>query len=137
MVLLPIIFLFPLGALLFIARRVNGADKIRGAAAEGRPDTTRFRADTSDWLRGDTVVARFDTTISRDSTSRARLRELIARGSAKSFYHMAAADSSVHRPAIGRDRYRFFCRQVFAGERRSHGAQISLSTGPQRPCQQD
>lgn len=97
-------------------QRVREMHAIRGAAAEGRPDTTRFRADTSDWLRGDTVVARFDTTVSRDSTSRARLRELIARGSAKSFYHMPAADSSVHRPAInyvtGREITVFFEQRV-------------------------
>jgi hypothetical protein len=81
-------------------QRIREMHAIRGAMAEGRPDTARFRADTSDWLRGDTVVARFDTPVSRDSASRARLRELVARGSAKSYYHMPPADSSVHRPAI-------------------------------------
>lgn len=81
-------------------QRIREMHAVRGATAEGRPDTTRFRADTTDWLRGDTVVAHFDTTATRDSVSRARLRQLIARGSAKSFYHMAPADSSVRKAAI-------------------------------------
>lgn len=81
-------------------QRIREMRAVRGAAAEGRPDSTRFRADTTDWLRGDTVVARFDTIAGRDTTSKARLRQLIARGSAKSFYHMAPADSAVRRPAI-------------------------------------
>ena len=97
-------------------QRIREMHAIRGASAEGRPDTTRFRADTTDWLRGDTVVARFDTTVSRDSSSRARLRELVARGTAKSYYHMAPADTAVHRPAInyvtGREITVFFEQKV-------------------------
>jgi lipopolysaccharide export system protein LptA len=81
-------------------QRIRELYAVRGAAADGRPDTTRFRADTVDWLRGDTVIARFDTTLARDSASRARLRELEAHGSAKSFHHMAPADSSMREPAI-------------------------------------
>lgn len=81
-------------------QRIRELFAVRGAAAEGRPDTTRFRADTVDWLRGDTVIARFDTTTSKDSASRARVRELEAHGRAKSFHHMAPADSSVRRAAI-------------------------------------
>ena len=81
-------------------QRVREMRAIRGAAAEGRPDTIRFRADTTDWMRGDTVVARFDTTVARDSASKARLRELVARGNARSYYHLAAADTAVRRPAI-------------------------------------
>lgn len=81
-------------------QRIRELFAVRGAAADGRPDTTRFRADTVDWLRGDTVIARFDTTVSRDSASRARLRELEAHGNARSFHHMAPADSSMREPAI-------------------------------------
>lgn len=99
-------------------QRIREMHAIRGAAAEGRPDTLRFRADTTDWMRGDTVVARFDTTATRDSVSRARLKELIARGNARSFYHMAPADSAVHRPAInyvtGREITVFFETQKVA-----------------------
>ena len=81
-------------------QRIREMYAVRGAAADGRPDTTRFRADTVDWLRGDTVIARFDTTVSVDSASRARLRELEAHGRAKSYHHMPPADSSIRVPAI-------------------------------------
>jgi lipopolysaccharide export system protein LptA len=77
-------------------QRVREIDAVRGAAAHGRPDSTRFRADTVDWMRGDTIIARFDTTIV-DTT---RLKELHAIGNARSYYHLAPADTSLDRPAI-------------------------------------
>lgn len=81
-------------------QRVHEMHAVRKALAEGRPDTTRFRPDTLDWLRGDTIVARFDTTTTRDTTRAARLRELVALGSAKSYHHLAPADSAIRLPAI-------------------------------------
>ena len=81
-------------------QRVREMRAIRGAVAEGKPDSVRFRADTVDWLRGDTIIARFDTTTQGDTTRAARIRELIALGSAKSYYHLAPADSTMRRPAI-------------------------------------
>ena len=78
------------------AQRVREIYAVRGAAAHGQPDSTRFRADTVDWMRGDTIIARFDST-AVDTT---RLRELHAIGNARSYYHLAPADSSLNRPAI-------------------------------------
>ena len=80
-------------------QRLREMHAVRGAAAEGRPDSTRFKADTVDWMRGDTIVARFDSVPPRDS-ARTRLRELVAMGKARSFYHMAPADSAVKQAAI-------------------------------------
>jgi lipopolysaccharide export system protein LptA len=82
------------------AQRVREMRAIRGAVAEGKPDSVRFQADTVDWLRGDTIIARFDTTAVGDTTRAARIRELIALGSAKSYYHLAPADTTMRRPAI-------------------------------------
>jgi len=84
-------------------QRLREMRALRGASAEGKPDSVRFRADTLDWMRGDTIIARFDTAaaVARDTTTRAtRLRELVARGSAKSYYHLAPADTSLRLPAI-------------------------------------
>jgi hypothetical protein len=78
------------------AQRVREIYAVRGAAAHGEPDSTRFRADTVDWLRGDTIIASFDSTVI-DTT---RLRELHAIGNARSYYHLAPADTSLDRPAI-------------------------------------
>jgi hypothetical protein len=82
------------------AQRLREMHAVRNALAQGRPDTTRFRADTTDWLRGDTIVARFDTSATRDTTQSVRLRELVAVGNARSYHHMAAADSTIRIPAI-------------------------------------
>jgi lipopolysaccharide export system protein LptA len=81
-------------------QRLHEMHALRQASAEGRPDTTRFRADTVDWLRGDTIIARFDTAATRDSTRAVRLRQLVAIGNARSYHHMAAADSAIRIPAI-------------------------------------
>ena len=84
------------------AQRIREMHAVRNASAEGKPDTTRFRADTVDWMRGDTIVARFDTTppktASKDTT--AQLRQLVALGNAKSFYHLAPSDTTLRKPAI-------------------------------------
>lgn len=101
-------------------QRVHEVFAVRSAAAHGRPDSTRFRADTVDWMRGDTIIARFDTASAdtataardsappprdtlaapRDTTESPRLRELHAMGNARSYYHLAPADTSLDRPAI-------------------------------------
>lgn len=81
-------------------QRLREMHAVRGAVAEGRPDSIRFRADTLDWLRGDTIVARFDTVTARDSAQGASLRELQALGRARSYYHLPPADSALRRPAI-------------------------------------
>jgi lipopolysaccharide export system protein LptA len=81
------------------AQRMREVFAVRGAAAYGRPDSTRFRADTSDWLRGDTIIARFDS-VPGDTTRATRLRELHSRGGARAYYHLAPADTSLRRPAI-------------------------------------
>lgn len=80
-------------------QRVREMHAVRGAVAEGRPDSARFRADTLDWLRGDTIVARFESATVGDSAT-TRLRELQALGTARSFYHLPAADTAIRRPAI-------------------------------------
>ena len=80
-------------------QRLREMHAVRAAAAEGKPDTTRFRTDSLDWMRGDTIIARFDS-MPKGDTARTRLRELVAEGQAKSFYHMPPADTSVKRPAI-------------------------------------
>lgn len=82
-------------------QRMREVFAVRNAAAHGRPDSTRFRADTVDWLRGDTVIARFDSLPPADTTRRAaRLEQLQALGTAKAYYHLAPADTALKRPAI-------------------------------------
>jgi hypothetical protein len=85
-------------------QRIRLVRALRGALAEGRPDTTRFRLeskDEKDWLRGDTIIALFDSTKVADTTkSNPDVERLIARGNATSLYHLAPNDTSQKRPAI-------------------------------------
>lgn len=80
-------------------QRIREMHALRNALAEGSPDTLRFRADTTDWLNGDTVIARFDTVAAADSAN-PKLRELVARGGARAYYHLNPADSAATRAAI-------------------------------------
>lgn len=78
---------------------------LRSAFAQGKPDTTRFkidRPDTTDWLRGDTIVAHFDTAARspRDTSKAPRIRQLVALGHASSLYHVAPSDTSVRRASL-------------------------------------
>jgi lipopolysaccharide export system protein LptA len=82
------------------AQKIREMHAVRTAVAEGKPDTIRFKADTVDWMRGDTIVARFDTVIARDTTRGAKLRELLAVGNARSYYHLPPSDSTIRKPAI-------------------------------------
>ncbi|HZI41980.1 MAG TPA: hypothetical protein VFD67_09765, partial [Gemmatimonadaceae bacterium] len=81
------------------AQRVREVHALRKAFAEGRPDST-LKADTTNWLRGDTIVAYFDTLPPADTTKGPAIRKLISKDSAEAYYHLAPQDTSLHRPAI-------------------------------------
>ena len=70
------------------------------AYAETRPDTTRLISEERDWIRGDTLVARFDTAATRDTTSGSRPRELVANGNASSFYQVPSSRGKAEKPGI-------------------------------------
>lgn len=81
-------------------QRVREVHAVRKAFAEGRPDSTKFRADTTDWLRGDTIFAYFDSIPPPDTTKGPAIRKLISSDSAEAYYHVAPSDTSLHRFAI-------------------------------------
>jgi hypothetical protein len=84
-------------------QRIQLVRALRGALAEGKPDTTHFKVvapDTMDWLRGDTIVAQFDSVAKGDTTKNPAIRRLVATGHASSLYHLAPSDTSERRPAI-------------------------------------
>jgi hypothetical protein len=78
---------------------------LRNAFAQGRPDTTKFKVtppDTTDWLRGDTIVAHFDTSARspKDTSKAPRIQQLVAIGNASSLYHLAPSDSGERRMSL-------------------------------------
>lgn len=83
-------------------QRVREMHAVRGASAEGTPDTVKFHTKEKDRLTGDTIVARFDTVPARDTSSKPRIRELVAIGHATSLQHLPPRDTSacVRVPAI-------------------------------------
>jgi hypothetical protein len=73
---------------------------VRGASAEGLPDTTKIRTTERDRLTGDTIVAHFDSLPQRDSASKPQIQRLVALSHATSLQHLPPRDTSVKVPAI-------------------------------------
>jgi len=84
-------------------QRIQLVRALRMAFADSKPDTLKFHvepADSIDWLRGDTIVAHFDTVAAKDTSKTPNIKSLVASGNAKSLYHLAPSDTSLRLPAI-------------------------------------
>lgn len=82
-------------------QRVQAMHALGNAHAEASPDSTRFITAEKDWLRGDTIVALFDTVrASPSDSSQSEIRELIAFVGARSYQHMPPRDTTLRCPAI-------------------------------------
>ena len=81
-------------------QKIREVRALRKAFAQSQPDSTRIRTTERDWLRGDTVVARFDSVPATDTSRRPRVREVVARGTASSFYHIPAQNGDRTKPGI-------------------------------------
>src|SRR5262249_4537331 len=58
-------------------QRVQLVRALNRAFAQGKPDTTRFiieKPDTTDWLKGDTIVAQFDSLTQQDTTKNPQIK---------------------------------------------------------------
>lgn len=82
-------------------QRIRQVFAIRHALAQGEPDSTKIRTKERDWLRGDTIIASFDSVFAAgDTASKPQLVQLVARGGAQSFYHIAVGGAPIDKPAI-------------------------------------
>jgi lipopolysaccharide export system protein LptA len=81
-------------------QRVREMHAIRGAVAEGTPDTTKYKTKDKDRLAGDTIIAHFDSIPARDTSSKPRIRQLLAIAHASSYQNLPPSDTTIHRPAI-------------------------------------
>lgn len=68
-------------------QRMREVRAVGRAFAETRPDSVKLTSTERDWLRGDTIVAHFDSTAA-DTTKRPGIRLLVAHGEASSFYQV-------------------------------------------------
>ena len=88
--------------ILMPGQRVRRVLAIGAALVEALPDSARFRTSERDWLRGDTVLAVFDSLAPAD-TANPPLRRITAaarRAEARAYYHVVASDTASRLPAI-------------------------------------
>jgi hypothetical protein len=79
-------------------QRVKEMRALRQATADAVPDTAKFKTTERDRLSGDTIIAKFDSVIVRDSV-KPRIKELVAIGKATSYQHLAARDTTCKMPS--------------------------------------
>ena len=68
-------------------QRIREVRALRNAYAESNPDSGVISTQR-DWMSGDTIVAHFDSLVGTDTSSKPRIREIVAEGNARSFYQM-------------------------------------------------
>jgi lipopolysaccharide export system protein LptA len=69
------------------------------AFAESDPDTVKIKSIERDWIRGDTLIALFDSIAATD-TMQPDVRELFASGQASAFYQVATDSAQRDRPGL-------------------------------------
>jgi len=74
-------------------QRLREVRAIGTAYANSVPDTTRIVSSERDWMRGDSVIAEFDSIAPGDTVSKPQAKKIVATGNASSFYQLAANGS--------------------------------------------
>jgi len=80
-------------------QRVREVRALRNAYAESTPDSGVISTQR-DWMRGDTIVARFDTLPTGDTTGKPKIRQIVAEGHARSFYQMKSSKGPPNEPTV-------------------------------------
>lgn len=74
---------------------------VRGAYASSRTDSSKFVSAEDDWLRGDTIVASFDSVrAAGDTAAKPVIRVINASGAAASFYQVASSQGPKASPNL-------------------------------------
>jgi len=81
------------------AQRVREVRALRNAYAESNPDSGVIST-KRDWMRGDTIVAHFDSIAAGDTSSKPKIREIVAEGNARSFYQMKSSKAPANQPSV-------------------------------------
>jgi len=71
------------------AQRLREVRAVGKAYANSAPDTAHIISKERDWMRGDVVIAEFDTAATGDTTSRPQAKRIVATGNASSYYQLA------------------------------------------------
>jgi hypothetical protein len=73
-------------------QRIRELRAVRNAYATAVPDTVTITSDERDWMRGDTIIAQFDTASAiagADSSRTPPVRAILARIGARAYYHVS------------------------------------------------
>jgi hypothetical protein len=81
------------------AQRVREVRALRKAYAESNPDSGVVSTQR-DWMSGDTIIARFDSIPPADTSSKPRVRQIVASGNARSFYQMKNSKGAATAPTV-------------------------------------
>jgi len=80
-------------------QKIRELRAIGKAYAESDPDTLKVITDERDWIRGDTLIARFDSIAPTDTTQ-PPVKDLHASGEASAFYQVAGDSTHRSKPGI-------------------------------------
>ena len=80
-------------------QRVREVHAVGSAFANSAPDSGIVTLER-DWLSGDTIVAHFDSVATTDTTGRPQIREIVANGSARSYYQMKNSRGTPTQPSV-------------------------------------
>lgn len=130
-------------------QRLREVRAIGGAYANSVPDTTRIISTERDWMRGNEVIAEFDSIPPTDTTSRPQAKRIVATGDASSFYQLTPSGTARGAPNLNYVRGRIitvlFADKAVASvnvtdqasgvylEPAAEGASASASPGAPRP----
>lgn len=82
------------------AQRLREVRAFGDAYATSTTDTARLTTSERDWIRGDTIIAEFDSVATGDTVSRPQAKRIVSSGNAKSFYQIASNSPGVRQPNI-------------------------------------
>jgi lipopolysaccharide export system protein LptA len=109
-------------------QRVSEVRALGGAIATGVPDSLKLKSEDRDVLRGDTVIAHFDTAkVVGDTSRRTRVREIEAQGNASSLYQAPSKQGPSFPPAVNYLRAKQIVIAFDSGEVRHVTADSSAS----------
>jgi hypothetical protein len=72
-------------------QRVREVRAIGNAYANSVPDTARLISTERDWMRGDVIIAEFDSIPPTDTTTRPQAKRIVATGNARSYYQLSGS----------------------------------------------
>lgn len=80
-------------------QRIHQLRAVGDAYATSVPDSASITATDRDWMRGDTLIATFDSTARSDSAHTPPIRTIVAQQNARAYYHVKNA-SARNKPGI-------------------------------------